>query len=194
MRFEPTHKQVFYYEAVQWFKHGDHPSVSPLTKNVMDILRRYARLPDDILSERRWSYGCIIRPENHFPVAYLVTPGDWIITPEGSHLPSPVSPEDFSLRFKPIENPAVSCVPKAVKALLAKEIESFNPKYQFLTMDLDGVWKIHTHEPERFGRTWLPADLDCQGESMPETFILGTLGLRGSGLDWIRTLLLRKEL
>ncbi len=82
-------------DAVQWFKHGDHPAVD-----------RWA-VKSTILSEEPFVVG-----EPREWVNYVLTlegemrvsPGDWIITGvKGEHYPC--KPDIFAATYEPVSNP-----------------------------------------------------------------------------------------
>lgn len=79
-------KKPVVIEAVQWFKHGDHPAVRPL-----------ATL-DDLSTASHPTKGYIDTLEG----GHVVTPGDWIITGiKGEHYPC--KPDIFEATYEPAE-------------------------------------------------------------------------------------------
>lgn len=79
-------KKPVVVEAVQWFRHGDHPYVK--------------KMPHDLL------YNCSgVRAEDHGWIktlegGHIVSPGDWIITGvKGEHYSC--KPDIFALTYEP---------------------------------------------------------------------------------------------
>lgn len=76
-------KKPVVIEAVQWFKHGDHPAV------------RYKSDPNRYSDE---GVPWVDTSEG----GHVVTPGDWIITGvKGEHYPC--KPEIFAMTYDPAE-------------------------------------------------------------------------------------------
>ena len=74
-------------DAVQWFKHGDHPAVRPR----MDLDDHNATLPS-------LTHGYIDTLEG----GHIVCPGDWIITGvQGEHYPC--KPDIFAQTYEAAE-------------------------------------------------------------------------------------------
>jgi len=99
-------KKPIVIEAVQWFKHGDHPEDGPALQEGKIV--RFFRRPDILgdsacISEipcghRMQEHGWIDTPEG----GHIVCPGDWIITGiKGERYPC--KPSIFSQTYDPVE-------------------------------------------------------------------------------------------
>lgn len=86
-------KKPITIEAVQWFKHGDHPDVRPVSDS--DHLY-FTGMGGATLTDTHL-YGVIgtLESPNH-----LVTPGDWIITGVQGELYA-CKPDVFALTYEP---------------------------------------------------------------------------------------------
>jgi hypothetical protein len=80
-------KKPVVIDAVQWFKHGDHPEVHKIEPE---------RWP--WMENGRDERGYIVTLES--PTGHVVTPGDWIITGvKGEHYAC--KPDIFELTYDP---------------------------------------------------------------------------------------------
>lgn len=84
------------FEAVQWFRDGDHPAVAP------GGWRTMINSPCRTCGELSIKHGHIAHPEG----SYTVCPGDWIVSdgwlmePEGGATHTPYHQEGFNETFE----------------------------------------------------------------------------------------------
>lgn len=82
-------------EATQWFKHGDHPEVGPIS--VCDYHDRTKDFFLECCRKLNSTHGKITTVEGPMRVC----PGDWIITgTEGEHYPC--KPVVFAKKYRPV--------------------------------------------------------------------------------------------
>ncbi len=92
-RLRPEHvrRELFYAEAVQWFKIGDHPAVEPIYGA--------GTMVDEACGHRSDEHGWLDFRKRRDPQA--VCPGDWILTFEGTGQRARLHPHDFERLYRP---------------------------------------------------------------------------------------------
>lgn len=90
MKFQ---KRPVVIDAVQWFKHGDHPAVEQYGQGIIDQYPAYAQC------------GTIKTLEDNHYTRHHVVPGDWIITGvKGEQYPC--KPDVFEQTYEAPHDPA----------------------------------------------------------------------------------------